>query len=116
MAQTAPRTNSQRPSSTTTTTTTTTTQMTTTGPEHNIEGCMIKEGSDVFLVPERGNPFKLQSSQDLSAQEGHRVMVSGKEASLPAGAPMSNREIMVDNVKSIADTCPVNWNPVVKRR
>jgi hypothetical protein len=111
------------------TTTTTTTQTTTiTGPEHNIEGCVAKEGGDYFLVPQRGAPFKLQASanQDLAAEEGHRVMVSGKELSPSAagsqtiGAPgetggdlhrLANRGLAVDRVRSIAQSCPVNWNP-----
>jgi hypothetical protein len=123
---------------TSTTTTTTTTQTTATGPEHGIEGCVVKEGSDFFLIPERGVPFKLQSSQDLSIDDGHRVMVKGKEISMPAAnAPsnmgaaantqaaagtgndlhnLSNRELIVDSVKSMADTCPVNWNPISGRR
>lgn len=124
----------------TTTTTTTTTQTTATGPEHNIEGCVVKEGADFFLIPERGAPFKIQSNQDLGAAEGHKVMVSGKETSLagaatgnPAGNmgnsaatpaaggtghdlhKLADRQLIVDNVKSIADTCPVNWNPAGHR-
>jgi hypothetical protein len=130
----------------TTTTTTTTTQTTATGPEHNIEGCILKESSDFFLLPERGAPFKLQSNQNLSADEGHKVIVSGKETALnaaagtmanPAGGTaasptaagsaaassgtgndlhsMADREMIVDNVRSVANTCPVNWNPGVRR-
>ncbi len=121
----------------TTTTTTTTTQTTATGPEHNVEGCIIKESADFFLLPEHGHPFKLQSSQDLSPDEGHKVVVSGKETALNAAAGaspaaagsapaasgtgndlhrMANREMIVDNVKSVSQTCPVNWNPGVRRR
>jgi hypothetical protein len=118
---------------TSSTTTTTTTQTTVTGPEHNIEGCVVKEGSDYFLIPQRGEPFKLQATanQDFSAQEGHRVMVSGKELS-PATRDaqssegnasasdtgtgsdlhrLANRELVIDQVRSIAQTCPMNWNP-----
>ena len=123
--------------STTTTTTTTTTQTTATGPEHNIEGCMIKESADFFLLPEHGRPFKLQSNQDLTANEGHKVIVSGKETALNAAAGaaspavsgsapiasgsgddlhrLSDREMIVDHVRSVSDTCPVNWNPGVRR-
>ncbi len=121
----------------TTTTTTTTTQTTATGPEHNVEGCLIKESSDFYLLPEHGRPFKLQSNQDLSANEGHKVMVTGKETGLNAAAGaaspsaagsapvvsgsgsdlhrLADREMIVDHVKSVADTCPVNWNPGVRR-
>ncbi len=127
----------------TTTTTTTTTQTTATGPEHNVEGCIVKESADFFLLPEHGRPFKLQSNQDLSADEGHKVVVSGKETAMNAaagaaapsapGAPvaagsapaasgsgndlhrLSDREMIVDHVRSVTETCPVNWNPGVRR-
>ncbi len=129
----APR--SQRSTTTTTTTTTTTA----TGPEHHIEGCIVKESTDFFLIPQRGRPFKLQSNQDLSANEGHRVSVSGKEMPSTSAAnaagnagvagntaastgsgndlhSLSDRQIIVDAVNSIANTCPVNWNPILPRR
>lgn len=131
--------------------TTTTTTTTTTGPEHNIEGCIAKEQSDFFLIPQKGEPFRLQATadQDLTTDTGHRVMVSGKwlagnSASQTANAnpnananqntqrgsvagqassgtgndlhSLANRELVVDNVKSISDTCPVNWNPLAKRQ
>jgi hypothetical protein len=136
LAQTAPS-SSQKGSTSTTTTTTTTTQTTASGPEHNIEGCIIKESADFFLLPEHGAPFKLQSSQNLASDEGHKVMVSGKESALSAaGMPISSpsdanapaasgsgsdlhhlakRQLVIDSVKSIADTCPLNWNPGLRR-
>ncbi len=72
---------------TTTTTTTTTTQQTiTSGPERTVEGCLVKEGSDFFLIPARGNPIELQASagENLSEHEGHKVKVRGVESSLSA--------------------------------
>lgn len=131
------------------TTTTTTTTTTTVGPEHNIEGCIAKEQSDFFLIPQRGEPFQLQAaaSQDLAGQEGHKVMLSGKwlsasaqqsanantnaNANMQSGAvagqqqpagtgndlhQLSKRALVVDNIRSVADTCPVNWNPRVSRK
>ena len=101
-------------------------KITATGTEHNIEGCVVREGSDFFLIPQRGTPFKIQSSQDLSADDGHRVMVSGKDTALTAtnnagaGAAAANaaelhtranRQLLADSEKSIANTCPMNWNP-----
>ena len=155
---------------TTTTTTTTTQQTTTSGTEHAVEGCLVKEASDFFLIPAHGNPIELQASsgQDLSAHEGHKVKVSGVESSIaasnagtsstggasgmattttttatgaqssthsvtePAGkAPSSDtaaasgtgndfhrlatKQMTVSNLNHVADTCPVNWNPSVKR-
>ncbi len=130
---------SSRPKSSTTTTTTTTTRTTVSGPEHNIEGCVVSESGDFFLIPERGQPFKLQATanQNLSAQEGHKVVVKGKELSASASgqssaAPASagnaangtgddlhrlaNRQLVADNIRSVADTCPVNWNPATRSR
>lgn len=128
------------------TTQTTTTTTTTTGPEHHIEGCIAKEQSDFFLIPQKGAPFRLQAgaNQDLAGQEGHRVSVSGKWLSASAARDsnansntqsgsvaeqqsptagtgndlhsLSQRELVVDNVKSVADTCPVNWNPGARQR
>ena len=47
-----------------------------------IEGCLMKEGSDYFLIPRSGNPIQLQvGGQDLTAHEGHRVKVRGSESS-----------------------------------
>ncbi|MGI9103449.1 MAG: hypothetical protein ACR2IF_13505 [Terriglobales bacterium] len=66
--------------------TTTTTTTTTTGPSRTIEGCIIKEASDFFLVPAHGNPIELQASagQDLNAHEGHKVKINGVESALSA--------------------------------
>lgn len=71
---------------TTTTTTTTTNQTTTSGPQRTIEGCVIKEAADYFLIPRSGKPIELQptSGEDLSAHEGHRVKIQGMESSLNA--------------------------------
>ncbi len=129
-----------RPQSSTTTTTTTT-QTTVTGPEHNVEGCVVSESGDFFLIPQRGEPFKLQANnQNLSALEGHKVMVSGKELAgaaanqNSAAAPsagntqssatgtgndlhrLANRQFAADNIRSVAETCPVNWNPATPSR
>jgi hypothetical protein len=137
MAQVSPR----HKSSTTTTTTTTSTTTSVTGPEHSIEGCIAKESTDYFLVPRRGEPFQLQAneSRDLGALEGHRVKVTGKEvparatsqsANEEAGSVaaqqssgtgndlhrLANRQLVVDQVRSISQTCPVNWNPATSSR
>ncbi len=121
-----------RPQSSTTTTTMTT-QTTVTGPEHNLEGCVMSESGDFFLIPQRGEPFKLEAkSQNLSALDGHKVIASGKE--LAGSAPgqnsgtasatgtgndlhrLANRQFAADNIRSVADTCPVNWNPATPSR
>ena len=62
-----------------TTTTTTTTHTTTTGTSRSVEGCIVKEGSDFFLIPRAGSPIRLQPSagQDLSEHVGHKVKAQG---------------------------------------
>jgi hypothetical protein len=72
---------------TTTTTTTTTQQTTTSGPQRTMEGCVVKEASDYFLIPRSGKPIELQvtTGADLTAHEGHRVKIQGVESSLSAG-------------------------------
>ncbi len=133
-----------------------------------IEGCIVKEESDFFLVPKKGNPIQLQASgaENPSAHEGHRVKVQGQESSIAAGsassagtsggaagtassenpsasqsqsgqagavasgnAPSSgssasgtgndlhklaNKEMTVDRIDMVSETCPVNWNSKVK--
>jgi hypothetical protein len=154
---------------TTTTTTTTTQQTTTTGAERSVEGCLLKEASDYFLIPAHGNPIELQatSGQDLSAHEGHKVKVSGVESTLSASSSgtgmtggatgvatststtatgaqssthsvgenagssaagissasgtgsdlhkLATKQMAVSNLQHEATSCPVNWNPGVKR-
>ncbi len=72
--------------------TSTTTTTTTTGPSRTIEGCIVKEASDFFLIPAHGNPIELQASagEDLKAHEGHKVKVNGVETSLSASSASSN--------------------------
>ncbi len=77
---------------TTTTTTTTTEKSTVSGTEHTIEGCLMKESSDFFLIPARGTPIQLQAGagQDLAADEGHKVKISGVESALSASSSGGN--------------------------
>ncbi len=86
VAQTSGKARENRQTSTTTQTTTTQTTTTATGPTRNIEGCLIKEQSDFFLVPRSGHPIKLEptSGENLSEHEGHKVRVSGTEMALSA--------------------------------
>jgi hypothetical protein len=62
----------------------------TSGAEQTVEGCIVKESSDYFLIPSHGNPIELQASsgQDLSAHAGHKVKVHGTESSLGASSSM----------------------------
>lgn len=114
------------------TTTTTTTTRTQNGTTHSVEGCLVKEANDFFLVPSSGNPITLQGSagQDLSAQEGHLVRIHGTEiagsnaTSEPAQSGdtgrdlhrLSKQHMNVSSITPVAKTCPVNWNPSVSPR
>ncbi len=61
------------------------------GQQSSIEGCLVKEQTDYFLVPKSGNPIELQASasEDLSKHEGHRVKVRGNESPISAGSSAS---------------------------
>jgi hypothetical protein len=72
-------------------TSTSTSQASTTPATENqktIEGCLFKEQSDFFLVPESGNPIKLQATagENLDEHSGHKVKLSGNEIAVSAGA------------------------------
>ncbi len=88
VAQTSAGTQNNPAATTTTTTTTTTNQTTTSGPQRTVEGCVVKEASDYFLIPRSGNPIELQAStgEDLSAHEGHKVKVQGVESAMTGGS------------------------------
>jgi uncharacterized protein YdeI (BOF family) len=71
------------------TTTTTTTSQTTSNPQQaSLDGCVVREQADYFLVPRSGSPIKLQSSagQDFSSKVGQHVQITGNESSLSASA------------------------------
>src|SRR5512146_1738804 len=131
------------------------------------EGCIMREESDWFLVPKRGNPIRLQASgaENPSAHEGHRVKIHGTESAIsgggassagtsggtagattekpPSGQPesgqagavasgnppsgaggatgtgndlhkLADKEITVEKIDMVSETCPVNWNPKFK--
>ncbi|MFB3917221.1 MAG: hypothetical protein ACE14M_10860 [Terriglobales bacterium] len=88
-ASTSSQTESNPSSSTTTQSTTTSTS--TSGEQRSIEGCVVQEQGQFFLIPKQGNPLKLQaaSDQDLKSHEGQQVSVSGTESSLSASAGAS---------------------------
>ncbi len=60
--------------------------------QQTIEGCLVKESSDFFLVPKSGNPIKLEATarEDLAEHEGHKVKVTGNETSMGAAASGSS--------------------------
>ncbi|MFB3815412.1 MAG: hypothetical protein ACE14L_15010 [Terriglobales bacterium] len=68
------------------TSSTQTSAATDTGNQKTVEGCLMKEQADFFLVPKSGDPIKLQAKagENLDAHAGHRVKVSGSETSISA--------------------------------
>lgn len=149
-------------------------QMSSSGKAKTIEGCVVREETDYFLVPKRGNPVRISSTGtgDISSHVGHQVKAHGTESmasnmgagtsgqagtsgtvaggetsgtSAQAGQETSgsvgtstnppsgtagtagttgaagagtgalhsaaNREIVVDRVDMVSETCPSNWNP-----
>ena len=57
---------------------------TSTSGAQSIEGCLAKEKSDFFLIPQSGNPIKLEASSgaNLSEHVGHKVKISGTEMAM----------------------------------
>jgi hypothetical protein len=56
------------------------------GKAHTVEGCIVKEESDYFLVPKSGSPVMLQAGggESPSGHEGHHVKVKGAEQPMSA--------------------------------
>lgn len=146
-------------------------QMSSSGKAKTIEGCVVREETDYFLVPKHGNPVRISSTGagDISSHVGHQVKAHGTESmvsnmgagtsgqagtsgtvaggetsgtSAQAGQETSgsvgtstnppsgtagatgtagtgtgalhsaaNREIVVDRVDMVSETCASNWNP-----
>lgn len=48
------------------------------GKEKTVEGCVVRQQTDYFIFPKKGQPLRA-SGQDLSAHVGHHVKVHGTE-------------------------------------
>jgi hypothetical protein len=98
------------------------------GHNRSMTGCIAREGSDYFLVSNKGKGRRIRlepGSTDLSAHVGHEVKVSGtmergNKATMGStagttgttGATTGNdkheRAITVDKVDMVSETCPAN--------
>jgi hypothetical protein len=61
--------------------------------KRTVEGCVVHEQIDYFLIPKSGTPVRLNSgtSGDLSQHVGHRVKLQGNETAVSnAGAGMQS--------------------------
>jgi len=114
-------------SQSTTTESQTTTNSNSSGSQ-TIEGCLVKEQTDYFLIPQSGNPIKLEpnSSANYSGHEGHKVKVTGSKTAMSSDSSsasssasgndlhrMATEDMTVMKIQHIAATCPANWNPSV---
>jgi hypothetical protein len=98
----------------------------------SLEGCVVVHQTDYFLQPDRGQPLKLSSSEDLSQHVGHRVRVQGSvnSAAIRSGASGTSssaknstgnagsagqsqseantqyQEITLTKVETISESCP----------
>ncbi len=52
--------------------------------QKSIDGCVVRQGSDYYLVDKRGDLYRLNATEDLSAHVGHHVRVKGQKASSSA--------------------------------
>jgi hypothetical protein len=57
-----------------------------------LEGCIVRQATDYFLIPKSGNPVHLTASgsTDLSAHLGHRVKVHGSESPMSSSTGSSS--------------------------
>lgn len=69
----------------------TSSQATATGEQRTLQGCVAEEQGQFFLIPQSGNPIRLEPSsrQSLEKHVGQQVTVSGNESSLSASAGSS---------------------------
>lgn len=103
--------------------------------QQSMEGCIVRENTYYYLVPENGQRVRLDSSNsEVSKNEGHHVRIQGHESNGNSGSGnnsnmsnsssgssnMSNggnsgasgneQEVAVDKLQTISETCPANGN------
>jgi outer membrane protein assembly factor BamA len=84
-----------------------------------VEGCIVREETDYYIVPEQGSAQKLSgNTADLGQHVGHHVTVKGTSTSASSatsggtsGSSAANQQFTVAEVDMISDNCPSNWNP-----
>lgn len=77
-----------------------------------LEGCVVSEGSDYFLVPSSGSPIHI-SGGDISHHVGHKVSVHGnvsntaRESDVSSGQlhSASTGEFAVERVEVLSSQC-----------
>jgi hypothetical protein len=59
------------------------------GKEKTVEGCIVRQQTDFFIFPKKGQAMRV-SGQDLSAHVGHHVKLHGTEENAGMGASASS--------------------------
>lgn len=70
------------------------------GKAKTIEGCIVEQQNEYYLVPKKGSPLRLTGSEDFSHHVGHRVKVHGTESS----ASMSSSASTMGGASGTAST------------
>lgn len=62
------------------------------GKPASVEGCVVREETDYFLIPKSGNPIHLSGSgsNNPAPHEGHHVRVTGNETMASSGSGSSS--------------------------
>lgn len=55
------------------------------GKEKTVDGCIVRQQTDYFIVPRKGQPMRVSGS-DISSHVGHHVKVHGTEEAGTMGA------------------------------
>jgi hypothetical protein len=83
-----------------------------------VEGCIVREETDYYIVPEQGSAQKLNGNpSQLNQHVGHHVQVQGTTSggstasSTASGSNAGSQEFNVAEVDMISTNCPANWNP-----
>jgi hypothetical protein len=85
----------------------------------SVEGCIVRQETDYYIVPEQGSAKKLtDNTGEVGQHVGHHVKVTGAETSSSAatsggtsGSNAENEGFIVAEVNMVSANCPANWNP-----
>jgi hypothetical protein len=88
----------------------------------SVEGCIVQEETDYYLIPKSGNPIHLTPSANAnpSAHVGHHVTATGTETATSGGSSASGggsslsssatQDMTVAEIDMVSESCPSNWN------
>lgn len=78
----------------------------------SVEGCIVQQSGNYFLVPQYGRPERLTSSvaESLPENAGRQVRVQGRESYAGNASPLADYEILAERIDLVAQSCSSNWN------